>query len=179
MRKCHLTLYAVRHVACIYRELYPAAEDRPLHRNVSSSTILLHFCYNIATLLLNIATLLLKYCYTYVTILLQFCYNIATLMLQYCYTSVTILLHLCYNIATILLQYCYTCTSIKRGLSLSTFFLCIQHLPDDGRSGQPKHFVLCNTTVADRGSTVAKVLRYKSEGRWFDPRWCHWNFPLI
>jgi hypothetical protein len=24
-----------------------------------------------------------------------------------------------------------------------------------------------------RGSTVVKVLRYKSEGRWFDPRWCH------
>jgi hypothetical protein len=23
----------------------------------------------------------------------------------------------------------------------------------------------------DRGSTVVKVLRYKSEGRWFDPRW--------
>jgi hypothetical protein len=25
----------------------------------------------------------------------------------------------------------------------------------------------------NRGSTVVKVLRYKSEGRWFDPRWCH------
>jgi hypothetical protein len=30
----------------------------------------------------------------------------------------------------------------------------------------------------DRGSTVVKVLRYKSEGRWFDPRWCHWNFDI-
>ena len=28
----------------------------------------------------------------------------------------------------------------------------------------------------DRGGTVVKVLRYKSEGRWFDSRWCHWNF---
>jgi len=28
----------------------------------------------------------------------------------------------------------------------------------------------------DRGSTVVKVLCYKSEGRWFDSRWCHWNF---
>jgi hypothetical protein len=26
--------------------------------------------------------------------------------------------------------------------------------------------------MGDRGSTVVKVLRYKSEGRWFDPRWC-------
>ena len=30
----------------------------------------------------------------------------------------------------------------------------------------------------DRGSTVVKVLCYKSEGRWFDSIWCHWNFPL-
>jgi len=29
-----------------------------------------------------------------------------------------------------------------------------------------------------RGSTVVKVLCYKSEGRWFDSRWCHWNFSL-
>jgi hypothetical protein len=28
------------------------------------------------------------------------------------------------------------------------------------------------------GGTVVKELRYKSEGRWFDSRWCHWNFPL-
>ena len=27
----------------------------------------------------------------------------------------------------------------------------------------------------DRGSTVVKVLCYKSEGLWFDPSWCHWN----
>jgi len=27
----------------------------------------------------------------------------------------------------------------------------------------------------DRGSTVVKVLCYKSEGHWFDPSWCHWN----
>ena len=25
----------------------------------------------------------------------------------------------------------------------------------------------------DRSSTVVKVLYYKSEGRWFDPSWCH------
>jgi len=27
-----------------------------------------------------------------------------------------------------------------------------------------------NKTVGDRGSTVVKVLCYKSEGRWFDPQ---------
>ena len=26
--------------------------------------------------------------------------------------------------------------------------------------------------MGDRGSTVGKVLCYKSEGRWFDPNWC-------
>jgi len=30
----------------------------------------------------------------------------------------------------------------------------------------------------DRGSTVVKVLCYKSEGRWFDSSWRHWNFSL-
>ena len=30
----------------------------------------------------------------------------------------------------------------------------------------------------DRSSTVVKVLCYKSEGRWFDPSRCHWNFLL-
>jgi len=31
--------------------------------------------------------------------------------------------------------------------------------------------------MGDRG-TVVKVLCYKSEGGWFDSRWCHWNFSL-
>ena len=30
----------------------------------------------------------------------------------------------------------------------------------------------------DCDGTVVKVLCYKSEGRWFDSRWCHWNFSL-
>jgi hypothetical protein len=32
--------------------------------------------------------------------------------------------------------------------------------------------------LGDRGSKVVKVLCYKSEGRCFDSRWCHWIFPL-
>ena len=34
------------------------------------------------------------------------------------------------------------------------------------------------TGQGDRGSTVVKVLCYKSEGRWFDPSWCHCNYSL-
>jgi len=30
--------------------------------------------------------------------------------------------------------------------------------------------------MGDRGSTVVKVLFYNSEGRWFDPSKCQWNF---
>jgi len=38
-------------------------------------------------------------------------------------------------------------------------------------------FFYCSTfAVGDRGSTVVKVLCYKSEGRWFDPSWCQWIF---
>jgi len=36
--------------------------------------------------------------------------------------------------------------------------------------------VLLLPCVGDRGSTVVKVLCYKSEGRWFDPSWCQWIF---
>jgi hypothetical protein len=32
--------------------------------------------------------------------------------------------------------------------------------------------------TGDRGGTVVKVLCNKLEGRWFDSRWCHWNFSL-
>jgi hypothetical protein len=39
-------------------------------------------------------------------------------------------------------------------------------------------FRLCTFIIGDRGGAVVKVLRYKSEGRWFDSRWWHWNFSL-
>ena len=32
--------------------------------------------------------------------------------------------------------------------------------------------------LEDRGGTVIMALCYKSEGCWFDPNWCHWNFSL-
>jgi len=41
---------------------------------------------------------------------------------------------------------------------------------------QPVFLLLIS--VGDRGSTVVKALCYKSEGRWFDPTWFHWNFSL-
>jgi len=35
-----------------------------------------------------------------------------------------------------------------------------------------------NTTMGDHGSTVVKVLCYKSDGRWFDPSWCQVDISL-
>ena len=34
-------------------------------------------------------------------------------------------------------------------------------------------FIVVLACVGDRGSSVVKVLCYKSEDRWFDPSWCH------
>ena len=39
-------------------------------------------------------------------------------------------------------------------------------------------WVLIKRKFGDRGGTVVKTLCYKSEGRWFDPRCCLWNFSL-
>jgi hypothetical protein len=38
--------------------------------------------------------------------------------------------------------------------------------------------MLTSSVSGDRGGTVVKVLCYKSEGCWFDFKWCHWNFSL-
>ena len=43
---------------------------------------------------------------------------------------------------------------------------------------QPHKLAKSTKTSDDRGCTLVKVLCYKSEGRWFYPRWCHWNFSL-
>ena len=32
--------------------------------------------------------------------------------------------------------------------------------------------------IGARGGVVVKALRYKPVGRWFDSRWCHWNFSV-
>jgi len=39
-----------------------------------------------------------------------------------------------------------------------------------------KNTIILAARYTTRGSTVVKVLCYKSEGRWFDPSWCQWIF---
>ena len=54
--------------------------------------------------------------------------------------------------------------------------------PEDGSSTVLRninlyfHYVLC--LRGDRSGTVVKLLCYKSEGRWFDPSWCHKIIPI-
>ena len=38
------------------------------------------------------------------------------------------------------------------------------------------HTYIPTYVCGDHGGTVVKMLCYKSEGRWFDPSWCHWIF---
>jgi len=40
------------------------------------------------------------------------------------------------------------------------------------------HLQLNILLFGDRGGSVVKMLRYKSEGRWFDPSCCHWYLSL-
>jgi hypothetical protein len=39
-----------------------------------------------------------------------------------------------------------------------------------------RYLYFVDSFIVDCGSTVVKVLSYKSEGRWFDPRRCHGIF---
>ena len=53
-------------------------------------------------------------------------------------------------------------------------FLAIRGLVSfSGRTLLHGVIFLVTLLAGDRGGTVLKVLCYKSEGRWFDPRWCH------
>ena len=74
-------------------------------------------------------------------------------------------------------------------LSLFSFLSLIRYFltPNLSLCFLPPYFLLlCYSSVyllfiiitITGGDTVVKVLCYKSEGRWFDPRLCHWNFSL-
>ena len=58
-------------------------------------------------------------------------------------------------------------------------YLWGQHeVSDNSGKAQAVTFSELHSLKGDRGGTVVEVLCYKSEGRWFDPSWCHWNFSL-
>ena len=75
---------------------------------------------------------------------------------------------------------------LPNGLSfpqVSPTKLCIASpLPHTRYMPRPSRYsrflLVVYTNIGDRGSTAVKVLCYKSEGRWFDSRWYHWNSSL-
>jgi len=80
-----------------------------------------------------------------------------------------------------------TCTAPVNATVLLLSDAITAHLwfPKPGKTGRSaenrerklqKNKVRPSPQPGNRDSTVVKVLRYKSEGRWFDSRWCHWNF---
>ena len=85
---------------------------------------------------------------------------------------------------------------IARGLLLTPGLGCERQAPGRLSRAQCVHFVQTKRKIKarsqktrtlkavfknfmayiNRGSTVVKVLCYKSEGRWFEPSWCQWIF---
>ena len=66
-------------------------------------------------------------------------------------------------------------------MNLTKYLHLVSRLRMVGSIHPPLHIPLQQSrrhSYGDRGGTVVKVLCYKSEGRWFDPRWYHWNFSL-
>ena len=48
------------------------------------------------------------------------------------------------------------------------------HVIHKSKITKKSFWVMCGNPVAQ----LAEALRYKPEGRGFDPRWCHWNLSL-
>jgi len=72
----------------------------------------------------------------------------------------------------------YFLPSLKLGIQQSEYICILFSFTLKFCFGCPMMFFIRPKHVAmfgDRGSTVVKVLCHKSEGRWFDSRWCHWN----
>jgi len=40
------------------------------------------------------------------------------------------------------------------------------------------YFIYLHFTFGSGGGRLVEAMRYKPEGRGFDPSWCHWNFLL-
>jgi hypothetical protein len=86
-------------------------------------------------------------------------------------------------VVTLCLAGPYGITSMEELWQLVLSFQIEHKMRLGGRASGKLHVIVANYIQVSqfyggRGSTVVKVLRYISEGRWFDPRWCHCNFSL-
>ena len=80
--------------------------------------------------------------------------------------------NMCANICNFLIIKSIRCNNFSNSFWKETLHVSDSSCPSSGV------FQCTHSNGGDRGGTVVKVLCYKSEGRWFDSRWCHWNFAL-
>ena len=78
------------------------------------------------------------------------------------------------------LRFIFGIIFVKFQYDVYHFCVYSEKTPDDGQRNCPKHVQFYSKNkfeklvhlvgfIGDRGSTMVKVLCYKSEGRWFDP----------
>jgi len=72
------------------------------------------------------------------------------------------------------MQFCMKWIHNDERLCLKTIRVLYQQM---ARYCKEQRFKVFRMGISSREGV--KVLCYKSEGRWFDPSWCHWNFSLI
>jgi hypothetical protein len=70
--------------------------------------------------------------------------------------------------------YCQYCRGLTTQISTSSKDISVEQKLK--RTSNNKSYSLNEWLNGDRSSTVVKVLCYKSEGHWFNSRWCHGIF---
>ena len=75
-------------------------------------------------------------------------------------------------------DYLPVCKPVKCGITVvvPNFLECEDLFLNSINFTETNTILTVLSVSGDRGSTVANVLCYKSEGHWFNPSWCHWIF---
>ena len=69
-------------------------------------------------------------------------------------------------------------SEVTCGAAIGSTIVIFRFMVQDISDKPYLQFCFVPNQLEDRGSTVAKVMCYKSEGRRLDPSWRHWNFSL-
>jgi hypothetical protein len=64
------------------------------------------------------------------------------------------------------------------GAKAPVLIICLVSFGDSRTGCSPTIFVCIVIAWDNAVAQLVEALRYKSEGRGFESRWCHWNFSL-